>query len=80
MIEPAASFDWLYTAGMAANGTGARWNAYDLGVEVGYHVLPGVKLRASYTLNHLAHDKVSWTKHDETVGMNNAAAGVTMLF
>lgn len=79
VIEPSASFDWLYTAYYAVNG-GARWDARNFGVEVGYHLLPSVKLRAGYFLNRLAHNQVSWMKTEEVVDMKSANVGLTLSF
>ena len=79
VIEPGINFNWLYTAYYAVNG-GARWDARNMGVELGYHVVPQVKLRASYWLNRLAHEDVAWLKREDVVDMRNATLGVTLLF
>ncbi len=79
VIEPGINFNWLYTTYFAVNG-GARWDARNMGVELGYHVVPQVKLRASYWLNRLAHEDVGWMKREDVVDMRNATLGVTLLF
>lgn len=79
VIEPHANFDWLVSLAGAVNGK-PNFDARNFGVEVGYHVLPQVKLRLGYSLNRLAHNQVSWMKNEEIVDMTNLTAGATVLF
>jgi hypothetical protein len=78
-VEPSVNFDWLVTL---ANGVNGKWgfDARNFGVEVGYQILPPVKLRAGYFINRLAHNAVPWMKNEEMVDMRNATVGATLFF
>ncbi|MDB5101434.1 MAG: hypothetical protein JWM80_5855 [Cyanobacteria bacterium RYN_339] len=79
VIEPEANFNWLYTLASALNG-GAKWGAHTMGVDVGYYILPTVKVRASYYLDRLAHDKLDWMQDDDMADLKAANVGLMMTF
>jgi hypothetical protein len=80
VIQPEASFNWLYTAYTATNGSGTKGDAHNVGVDVGYYVLPTVKIHGSYFLNSQAHDKVDWMQESDMVDMKAASLGVMATF
>lgn len=80
VIEPEASFDWLWTLGHGVQGDGWNLDAHTFGVEAGYYLLPEVKLRAGYHLDRLGHNTVSWMTNTEVVDMHMATVGVTLDF
>jgi hypothetical protein len=81
VIQPAANFNWLWAAYRGLNpGSGGPWDAHTMGVDVGYYLLPNVKIRGSYYLDRLPHDNLGWMQEGDMADLKAANVGLMMTF